>query len=559
MFIRSKKVGARHYLQIVESRRENGRVKQRVIATLGRYEELIEKGRLDGLLRSGAKFSEKLAVIEAHRKGQLAPVKTRIIGLPLVFERLWEELGIKAIIESMASERKFLLSLERAIFVTVLHRLCLSGSDRAAEKWKRSYKIEGADALELQHFYRAMGWLGEPLKLSEQEGATGLAPRCQKDRIEEALFDRRRDLFSQLDLVFFDTTSIYFEGEGGESIGERGKSKDHRPDLKQMVVGVVLDGRGLPLCCELWPGNTTDVKTLIPVVDRLGKRFGIGSVCIVADRGMISRSTLKELEAPSRNWGYILGARMRRQNEVREDVLGRSGRYQVVHPTNRQSKDPSPLKVKEVWVEDRRYVVCLNEDQARKDAADREAILATLRAKLKQGDKSLVANKGFRRYLSSVGRGFRIDEEKVSQESRYDGKWVLRTNTDLAPAEVALKYQQLWMVETVFRTAKSILETRPIYHQCDETIRGHVFCSFLALIMMKELQDRIQSQGFDVEWNDVIRGLDQLQEIELESSGKRFLMRSETTGESTKAFQAAGVALPPTVRQVDLDDHESGC
>ena len=137
-----------------------------------------------------------------------------------------------------------------------------------------------------------MAWLGEELPQDQQKDKTPFAPRCTKDRIEEELFAHRRDLFTDLQLVFFDTTSIYFEGEGGQDIGQRGFSKDHRPDLYQMVVGAVLDGQGRPICCELWPGNTTDVTTLIPVVDRLRSRFGVRRVCIVADRGMISQETI---------------------------------------------------------------------------------------------------------------------------------------------------------------------------------------------------------------------------------------------------------------------------
>ena len=154
-----------------------------------------------------------------------------------------------------------------------------------------------------------MAWLGEVLPEEQQKDKTPFAPRCVKDRVEEDLFAYRRDLFTDLQLVFFDTTSIYFEGEGGESLGEHGHTKDHRPDLKQMIVGTVLDGQGRPICCELWPGNTTDVKTLIPVVDRLRSRFAINRVCIVADRGMISKETIEDLEGNKRGWLYILGAR----------------------------------------------------------------------------------------------------------------------------------------------------------------------------------------------------------------------------------------------------------
>jgi transposase len=141
-----------------------------------------------------------------------------------------------------------------------------------------------------------MAWLGEELPEEDQRGATPFAPRCIKDLIEEGIFQRNRDLFRDLTLVFFDTTSIYFEGNGGDELGAFGHSKDHRPDLKQMVVGVIIDGHGRPICCELWPGNTADVKTLTPVMERLRNRFGIQRVCIVADRGMISKETIKEIE-----------------------------------------------------------------------------------------------------------------------------------------------------------------------------------------------------------------------------------------------------------------------
>jgi transposase len=550
MFFRTKKSGTRSYLQIVENRWEDGRPRQRVIATLGRLDQLQQTGQLDALLVSGARLAQSVLLLSAHAKGQLPSITTRRIGPALIFERLWQQTGCRHVIEQLLKGRRFEFDVERAIFLTVLHRLFASGSDRAADKWRQDYRIEGCDDLQLHHLYRAMAWLGEELPKDQQKGKTPFAPRCIKDRIEEGVFTHRRDLFSGLQLVFFDTTSIYFEGAGGQDIGRRGFSKDHRPDLYQMVVGAVLDGQGRPICCELWPGNTTDVTTLIPVVDRLRSRFGIGRVCVMADRGMISQETLAALEQPERGWQYILGARMRSQNEVKDEVLSRAGRYRVVHPRRVESDDPSPLKVKEVWVDERRYVVCLNEDEARKDAADREAIVAALREQLRNGDKSLVGNKGYRRYLGGGDSpGFGIDEAKVAEDARYDGKWVLRTNTDRDSAEVALQYKRLWMVEHWFRSCKSLLQTRPIYHKCDETIRGHVFCSFLALVLRQELQARLEGRGHELEWANVIQDLDRLQMVEVEQDGKRFLLRSEAQGTCGKVFQAVGVALPPTVQQ----------
>jgi len=552
MFLRHKTVRGHTYLQIVESRREGKKVRQRVLAGLGRLDRLQESGALEGLLRSAGRFTESLLVLSAHRAGEIPSLRNRRIGAVRIFERLWRESGCREVLQSRARQRRFHFDLERAVFLTVLHRLLDPGSDRAAEKWKESYRIEGVEDLELQHLYRTMGWLGEPLEETQQEGSTGFAPRCQKDPIEEELFARRRDLFSSLDLVFFDTTSLYFQGQGGETMGRRGKSKDHRPDLPQMVVGVVIDRQGIPICCELWPGNTTDVKTLIPVVDRLRERFGIERICMVADRGMISRAVIRQLESPERRWDYILGARLRSVREVNREVLSRAGRYQEVRGARQKSQDPAPLKVKEVRVGDHRYIVCLNPDEARHDALTREAILESLRRQLERGEKSLVGNKGYRRYLKSLAGGFTIDEQKVATEARYDGKWVLRTSTDLAAEEVALRYKQLWMIEEMMRAVKSVLETRPIYHRRDETIRGHVFCSFLALILRQQLEDRLQAAGEQLEWADILRDLELLEEIEVEQKGRRFLLRTEARGVAGRVFQAVGVALPPTVRTAEM-------
>jgi len=195
-------------------------------------------------------------------------------------------------------------------------------------------------------------------------------------------------------------------------------------------------------------------------------------------------------------------------------------------------------------------VVCLNQEQRRKDAADRQAIVAHLRQQLPQGDKALVGNEGYRKYLQTGrGRHFAIDEAKVKEEARYDGQWVLRTNRTEPPELIAAAYKQLWMVEESFRTMKSILETRPIYHKLDETIRGHVFCSFLALLLKRGLEKRLERKEADWEWSEILRGLDNLQEVEAVFQGKRFVLRSQVIGEAHKACLAAGVALPPTLRE----------
>jgi len=544
MFARVKRSGKYQYLQIVENRKEKGKVKQRVISTIGRMDQLHEKNRVQTLIRSLSRFSEMALMILSGQSDVYADSVT--IGPPLIFERLWRETGIQGAVNKMLMGRRFDFDVERAIFLTVLHRLMVSGSDRFCERWRRDYDIQGTKDLDLHHLYRAMGFLGEVL--DDQNGATPFAPRCTKDLIEEEIFAGKRHLFSELELVFFDTTSIYFEGRGGKTIGQRGFSKDHRPDLKQMVVGAVIDDKGRPICCEMWPGKTADVTTLIPITERMRERFGIRRFCIVADRGMISHKTLKTLE--EENIPYILGTRMRRVKAIKTEVLSRGGRYREVYPEGIKSKDPSPLKVKEVLHNDRRYIVCLNSRQARKDAVDRKAIIGALEDQLKKGAKSLVGNKGYRRYLKITKGSARIDTEKVKYESRFDGKWVLTTNTDLSATQVALKYKELWQVERVFRDVKSLLETRPIYHQRDENIRGHVFCSFLALVLRKELEKRLNDAGHIFEWSDIKQDLKALKRLTIEEGNKRFAIRTQCQGNCGKIFQAVRVALPQTIREI---------
>jgi len=545
MFARIKKSGPYEYLQIVENRREGKKTLQRVIATVGRLDRLRQQGEIEPLVRSLSRFSEKVLLVLSGQSDDLHATAKKI-GPALIFERLWKELGMGQVLRELLSQRKFEFDVERAVFLSVLHRLFVSGSDRSCDKWHRDYVLQGVEGLSLHHLYRAMAFLGE--ELDDQSDRTPFSPRCTKDLVEEALFDRRRDLFSGLDCVFFDTTSVYFEGEGGQTLGRPGHSKDHRPDCNQMIVGVILDHSGHPVCCEMWPGNTADVRSLIPVIARIRSRFEIGRFCIVSDRGMISEQTMAWLE--KEKILYILGARMRRVREINEDVLSRAGRYREVYPEGVSPKEPSPLKVKEVMIEQRRYIVCLNERQARKDAADRQAILEALQEKIRSNPKSLVGNKGYRKYLSINRDSVSIDRKKILEEERFDGKWVLKTNTGLGAQQVALKYKELWQVEQVFREMKSILETRPIYHQRDETIRGHVFCSFLALVLRKELDRRLEKAGHCFEWADIKQDLKSLQEIVIEDNGKRLAIRSECKGSCGRLFQSVGVAIPLTIREL---------
>jgi hypothetical protein len=547
VFVREKHINGYTYLYLVESVREDGRAKQRIIKNLGRKEVVVASGELERLASSVARYAERAVVLSQLAAGNPDELACKRIGAPLLFGRLWDETGCKAAIEALLAERQFEFPVERAVFATVLHRLMVSGSDRACEKWMTDYAIPGVDGLALHHLYRAMAWLGEELPAEQQGGATPFAPRTVKDLVEEQLFATRRDLFSELSVVFMDTTSLSFVGAGGESLGERGYSKDHRPDLMQMIVGVVIDAEGRPVCSEMWPGNTADVSVLVPVIDRLRSRFGIGRVCVVADRGMIAAATIAALE--ERGLEYVLGARERTDTLVRTVVLADSKPFTPLC-VERANGEQTQLFAKEVKVEGRRYIVCRNEAEAAKDAADRQAIVAALDGQLKRGDKALIGNSAYRRYLRATSdrRAFEIDPGKLADEARYDGIFVLRTNARLTPLQAVLRYRDLMQVEALFRTAKALMRTRPIYHASDPAIRGHVFCSFLALVLRKELDERCRKAGFRPEWGEVLRDLERLQEVEIRKDGQHFILRTPATGVIGPLFNAARVALPQNIR-----------
>jgi hypothetical protein len=537
MFVRVKKIGAYEYLYLVENAREGGRHVQRVIKALGRRDEVEASGLIDGLIASAARHSRRSIVLSSFYRGQLPELHRLSIGPDLVFGRLWAEMGCRNALKSLVADRRFSFDVERAVYLTVLHRLMISGSDRHANDWCSRVRVPGAEGLDLDHAYKAMAWLGEV-------DAVG---RSTAEAVEEALYRHRQPLFGAVSIAFLDTTTLWFEGAGGESLGQYGHSKDYRGHLKQVVLGIVLDDADRPIASFLMPGNTADVTLLLPVVKRLRERFGIREACIVADRGMISADTIAALEAEKIE--YILGVRERTSREVRAEIIEDDGlAVPLLIP---RQKGETELAVRETTITGRRYVICRNAEEAKKDAAARAELVAGLERKLAQGDKALVANKGFRRFLKTPeGDGFVIDRAKVEADARFDGLFVLRTNTKIAALQVVLRYRNLLAVEDAFKTAKALLATRPIFHKTDAGIRGHVFCTFLALVLRKELIDRLAVRRSRLEWQRIVDDLADLSEIDVEQDGRRARLRTAPGPTIDPICRAIGIALPPVFQEM---------
>jgi hypothetical protein len=237
LFVRVKKIGAYEYRYLVENAREGGRHVQRVIKALGRRDEVEASGLLDGLIASAARHSRRSIVLSSFYRGELPELHRLSIGPDLVFGRLWAETGCRDVLKSLVADRRFCFDVERAVYLTVLHRLMISGSDRHASDWLSRVRAPGAAGLDLDHAYKAMAWLGE----------VDAAGRSTAEAVEEALYRHRQPLFGAVSIAFFDTTSLWFEGAGGDSLGQYGHSKDYRGHLKQVVLGIVLDDADRPI------------------------------------------------------------------------------------------------------------------------------------------------------------------------------------------------------------------------------------------------------------------------------------------------------------------------
>jgi len=528
MFVRAKRsVGANgatyQYLQIVRSVREGRRVRQRVVGTLGRKDALLASGELDGLVKSLASFSDMLSVVEKAKAEGLHARSSRSWGPALVFERLWERQGVPEVLRGLAKGRRFQFDVERCVFAMALQRLMAPGSDLQASSWIRTVEVEGFSDLALHHFYRTASFL------------CGV-----RHELEERLFARDTDLFTrQLDVVFLDTTSTYVYRNSETPYRKWGYSRDRRGDLPQLVLCVVVDGNGWPIAWEILPGNTADKAAFREVVARLREKFSIRSVVVVADRGMISKDSVEFLTGhETAPFDYVLGCRLRQQKEVREDVLLQQGPLEAVSDN---------LAVRDVFVGDRRYVLCRNEIEARADAAARVALVEKLERTLKEsGPKAMVSNRGFSRFLRIAKGSVSLDAQAVAADTRFDGVFVLTTNTNASAADVALRYKSLWRVERVFRETKSTIDMRPIFHHSDTNSIGHIVACFLALRLEVDLQRRLDEKKVDVPWPDLMLDLGQVHAVDVELHGERYRLRTDLVRHAHHAFSAAGVRPPPS-------------
>ena len=542
------------HLQLAEStwnpRKKRSEV--RIVYNCGRANDPQTAERLRKLAQSILKKCAPEEIVEQNPQWRL--LDTWPFGALYVLEAIWKRLGIPEIIAEQLAHRKVDFALERALFAMVANRACAPSSKLYCyEQWLREeVRIDGTESLALHHLYRAMDLL-----------------EAHKEDIEKALYFRLADLLNlDVELIFYDTTSLHFEmdeidqGEGEDDLVEgsiaagsktyqaprkRGMSKNGRSDAPQIVIGLAVTRDGVPVRHWVFPGNTVDVSTVAQVKDDL-KGWQLSRCVFVGDAGMVSQANLDRL---SKSGGkYILCMPMRRGDEVTHEVLQRPGRFQKVSDN---------LRVKEVMVGEgerrRRYVVCHNPHEETRQRRQRRQVLWELEAELAslqqmKGEShskrvcQLRSSRRYGRYLRLTQGGvLRIDAAKRRAAEQLDGKFVVHSNDDsLRPADLALGYKQLQRVEEAWRTLKSGLRVRPVYHWAVHRIHAHVALSVLALLL-----ERLIEQACDDTWRNIRADLDRIKLAQLSSPHGEVWQVTEPSPEASNHLKCLETKNPPAI------------
>ncbi|MGH9268356.1 MAG: IS1634 family transposase [Acidimicrobiales bacterium] len=506
----------------------------RVIYSFGR-EDQVDRDAIARLIASLSRALPPGEALAAGAGGDLRFVESRPMGAAYVLDGLWRRLGIDKTLVKLLKGRKLDPRAERVLFALVANRAVDPSSKLAATAWVRDRAaIGGLDDLDADGCYRAMDWLLEV-----------------EAELAEAVYWSTADLLNlEVDLLFFDTTSTYFETERaddpaeGETVGFRtyGHSKDHRPDLPQVIIGMAVTRTGIPIRVWCWPGNTNDSGLIRQVKDDL-RAWKLGRVVWVADRGFTSAANRRYLQRAGGN--YIVGEKLRGDSAEANAALARQGRYHQVGGN---------LEVKEVVIDDGvmrdRFVICRNPDQADRDRIVREQLLAQLTNAIDGTDKlSKTARAalagglraGVRRFLRTTPAGLlRIDRTAVTAEAKLDGKFLLRTSDPTLSAEdIALGYKQLLEVERGWRDMKSTLELRPVYHRLEHRIRAHVLLCWLALLLI-----RVAETATSDTWRNLHHELDRMHLGTFTGPAGTVRRRTATTTAQAGILRALDLAEP---------------
>ncbi|CAM3876787.1 IS1634 family transposase [Marinicrinis lubricantis] len=533
------------YLQLAHNEWDPGSkyAKAKVIYSFGREDE-VDRSVLERLVQSISRYLTPEAALQAQNAiGDTAEFlfqSSKRLGGSWMLHQLWKKLGMDAILEKLFSDRNHQSSIERLIFSMVANRALNPSSKLAMEDWvKHDVYLPGITEVHSQQLYRAMDELLEV-----------------QSELEHQVYCSVSDLLNlEVDLLYFDTTSSYFEVDPfdapeDDEFRKAGFSKDKRPDLIQVVIGLAVTREGIPIRSWVWPGNTSDMSVVDEVKkDLVGWR--LGRVISVMDRGFSSEDNLRTLQRTGGH--YIVGEKMHSGKETTEEAMSRKGRYHHVRDN---------LQVKDIIVGDgearKRFVLVYNPKEAERDRIRREQHIEKLQGhmeELKQLGKQahtkaacrLRSHPTYGKYIRQLKDGtLKLDKQAIRDAAKYDGKYLIRTSDDTLSAEdVALGYKQLVDVEDAFRTLKTTLELRPMFHRLEDRIRSHILISWLALLLVRIVEVKTGQT-----WAALRKELDRIHLGHFSSINGDVCQSTELTADQRKSFAALGLEPPPRFLEI---------
>lgn len=519
------------YIKLVETYREAGKVKHRVLFNFGRR-DLIKDDKM--FVRMVKKLCE-IAEIPLAESDQELPVCSEAALLQygyLAYRKLYEELNIANTLRAIQRSTDATYPLEETVFLMALQHLLDPRSKRGTCEHQHQYY--GLQEVQLHQLYRSLNILA-----------------AHKETIEKSLFDQRYTcLENRVDVVFYDVTTFAFESVIADALRDFGFSKDQKFKEVQVVMGLMVDAKGIPIGYELFPGNTSDGKTLIKSLENINRRFGIHRVIIVADRGINSKGNLKSIKEAG--YGYIVASRIRQMSrKVRQEILDLEGythispdfRYKTLEYSN-TFKDEE----KNLHTLSENLVISYSATRAEKDRKDRQRLIEKAH-KMLQNPSSIkaAAKRGGRKYLKEgTTTQYSLDEKKILQDETFDGYYAIQTSEiDMAVSDILEAYHTLWKIEESFRIMKSTLEVRPVFHWTSDRIHGHFVVCFLAFLLERQLELKLSTEEATPE--KIREALKSMQLAKVTLNNEEVFIKAKGLPLGSTIFKELGIKQPANI------------
>ncbi len=536
MYVRTVKNNqGKEYLRIVESYRENGKNKQKIIANLGRIDTISRK-EVENIVYKLVQIYDIKGYVNLNSVEE-APDKKNY-GIKVIVDRLFERYEMDKFFEKM--DKKIRFDVEDLLKIMVMNRIIEPKSklgifndlDYYGFKRKRPEGGSRMDEAETDEEGIALQWMYRTLDVLAQK----------KEELEKHLYSQRISLFnSVVDLVFYDVTTLAFETQQTNELLQMGYSKDKKFNESQVVLGMSIVGKGnapkgvqgMPVSFDIYPGNTFEGHTFKDTIETMKKRYQLGKVIVVSNRGMMSRTNMEIVE--NSDYEFIVGKSIKQLKKV--DIF--DGEFTEI---------AKGIEYREIEYEGKRLLIIHSKERAEKDRKDRIRLIEKAKKMLKDGNIESKSKRGAKKYLKTKNEvDYTLDIEKIEKDEKYDGYYGIITNTQLNPKQILEQYHTLWKVEESFRTLKNYLETRPIFHWTQKRIKGHIVMSFVSYIMQRTLELELERNNIEYSHEKIREAIKNMEYIDIKTNEQHFAIRTNMNVLAQKILKILNIPIPKVV------------